>query len=426
MFVLEEALLNTYKLLTMKRVFFRLTIVFIIVCSGKAFAQSKYESVPTIQKVISKGWTDKIQVSGYMQFRNNDLYKTNPNMHNYQGDKTYGGREGFSIRRMRLKVTGWINPMIYFYLQTDFASDGKNLGQLRDAYADLYLDKKKEFRFRIGQSKVPYGFDNLQSSSIRFALDRTDGINSALKDERDYMMVAYYTPQNVVEIFNYLKKNNLKHSGNYGMAALGIYNGQLPNRTIYNDFDNYHIVGRFTYPFKINNQIIESGIQAYTGGFILQDASDGVEVEGQPGVNAEGHSFTDQRVGATFVLYPQPFGIQAEFNIGQGPEYLKTTNTVGVKNLHGGYATVSYRAKIKHHLLFPFAQYNFYKGGKKFELDARSYDVQELNIGLEWQPNKAFELVTMFVVASRRYEDSGTPDNLQTGQLVRIQAQINY
>lgn len=132
-------------------------------------------------------------------------------MHNYQGDKTYGGRKGFSIRRMRLKVTGWLNPMVYFYLQTDFASDGKNLGQLRDAYADLYLDKKKEFRFRIGQSKVLYGYDNLQSSSIRFALDRTDGINSALKDERDYMVVLYYTPENVVDIFNYLKKNNLKH-----------------------------------------------------------------------------------------------------------------------------------------------------------------------------------------------------------------------
>lgn len=210
------------------------------------------------------------------------------------------------------------------------------------------------------------------------------------------------------------------------MAGLGIYNGQLSNRTIYNDFHNYHYVARVSYPFKINNQIIEPGIQAYTGGFILDEATDGVEVDGQPGVIADGHSFTDQRIGATFVLYPQPFGIQAEYNVGKVPEYLKESNTIGVTNFQGGYATLSYRTKIRHHLIFPFAQYNFSQGGKKFELDARSYNLQELNVGIEWQPNKALELVTMFVVASRRYEDSMIANNLQTGQLVRIQAQINY
>jgi hypothetical protein len=42
-----------------------------------------------------------------------------------------------------------------------------NFLQIRDAYFDLSFDAKKEYRVRIGQSKVPYGFENLQSSQNR-------------------------------------------------------------------------------------------------------------------------------------------------------------------------------------------------------------------------------------------------------------------
>jgi len=33
------------------------------------------------------------------------------------------------------------------------------------------------------------------------------------------------------------------------------------------------------------------------------------------------NNYIDQRVAATFVLYPKPFGIPSEFNIGKGPEF---------------------------------------------------------------------------------------------------------
>jgi hypothetical protein len=41
---------------------------------------------------------------------------------------------------------------------------------------------------------VPYGFENLQSSQNRLALDRSDALNSAVKDERDLGAFYYYTP----------------------------------------------------------------------------------------------------------------------------------------------------------------------------------------------------------------------------------------
>jgi hypothetical protein len=55
-----------------------------------------------------------------------------------------------------------------------------NFLQIRDAYFDLSFDAKKEYRVRIGQSKVPYGFENL-SSQNRLTLDRNDALNSASK-----------------------------------------------------------------------------------------------------------------------------------------------------------------------------------------------------------------------------------------------------
>jgi hypothetical protein len=44
----------------------------------------------------------------------------------------------------------------------------------------IYHLMLKEYRVRIGQSKVPYGFENLQSSQNRLSLDRNDALNSAV------------------------------------------------------------------------------------------------------------------------------------------------------------------------------------------------------------------------------------------------------
>ena len=68
-----------------------------------------------------------------------------------------------------LVFSGDINDYVSLYLQPDFASsvsssiDNQNFAQLRDAYADLAFDKKHEYRIRAGQSKVPFGWENLQS-----------------------------------------------------------------------------------------------------------------------------------------------------------------------------------------------------------------------------------------------------------------------
>ena len=82
--------------------------------------------------------------------------------------------------------------------------------------------------------------------------------------------------------------------------------------------------------------------------------------------------------------------------------------------------------KIQEQILIPFVRYHYYDGGKKHELDARSYTLKELEIGTEWQPIKNFELVAMYTISDRRFEDFKLQNNKQKGSLLRLQAQFNF
>jgi hypothetical protein len=199
--------------------------------------------------------------------------------------------------------------------------------------------------------------------------------------------------------------------------AFGAYNGQTANQTERNN--NVHMVSRLSYPFKIKNQIIEPGIQAYTGQYTLLTTSSGVKKNDKS-------TYLDQRLGGTLVLYPKPFGILAEYNIGQGPEFNKYSDSIEVQDLKGGYITMSYLIKTAKQTIIPFVRGQYYEGGKKHELDARSYKVNEFEFGIEWQPHKTFELVAMYTISHRRFEDYENQDNFQSGNLLRLQAQINF
>ncbi len=178
--------------------------------------------------------------------------------------------KNYLIRRARLIFQGDVGKRLSFYIQPDFASSAGttgNVAQLRDAYGDLYLTTDRVHRLRVGQSKVPYGWENMQSSSNRLALDRVDALNSAVRDERDLGVFYYFTPKLVQDRFNDINTKGLKHSGNYGLFGLGLYNGQGANRGDRND--NQHVVARVTYPWKLaNGQYFEAGVQGYKGKYV--------------------------------------------------------------------------------------------------------------------------------------------------------------
>lgn len=380
---------------------------------------------------VEEHWYDRISLRGYAQIRYNGLFSTNDKVSCEQCDKSWGttstdpdakANNGLFIRRARLVFSGQVHPNVFFYFQPDFASSPstgiQNFVQIRDLYFDLSFDKKREYRVRVGQSKIPYGFENMQSSSQRLALDRNDAMNSAILNERDLGIFFYWAPAEIRERFAMLVKDGYKGSGDFGVFAFGVYNGQIANKLDGNR--DLNVVARVTYPFVIGSQIIEPGIQAYTGKWAFTG-------EISPGVKVNDPQYVkDQRVGATFVLYPRPFGIQTEYNIGRGPRYNTLTNTVDDTDLDGGYVLLNYKLDIKKQHIYPFAKFQYYDGGKKYEKDARSYVVRDYEIGIEWQPIKAFELTAEYVIADRTFEDSALLINRQQGNLLRLQAQFNF
>jgi len=394
-----------------------LVLVLLICCETSIYGQTALEEKP-------KKWFESINLRGYVQARYNRLFETNSQLKCEQCDRSWGDNGGFFMRRIRLIFFGQISQRVYFYIQPDYASNAASsslhFGQIRDAYFDLGLDKENTFRIRVGQSKVPFGFENMQSSQNRLPLDRADALNSAVSNERDMGAFFYWAPAAQRKLFADLVRDGLKGSGDYGIVGFGLYNGQTANRPEANN--NLHKVIRLTWPFQSGNQIIETSIQAYSGKYTFSKDQLSSGVKANPKL-----TYTDQRAAASFILYPKPLGIQAEYNIGRGPQFDKISDSVSTMPLSGGYVTLSHFNKLpKGKMLIPFTRYHFYDGGKKHELDARSYKVRELEIGFEWQPVKQFELVLMYTISARRFEDYIKQENLQRGRLLRVQAQINF
>ena len=478
-------------------------------------------------------WYDRISIRGYTQMRYTNFLQNSESFNDgvYWADNSARPRSNFLIRRMRLIFSGDVSEHLYVYIQPDFASTppggfsntatfinpvtsstntaqnggswayynpgvafatygnqigtyssstGGNFAQLRDAYADIYFDKDKEFRVRAGQSKIPYGFTNMQSSQNRLTLDRPDALNTATRDERDLGLYFYYTPKEMRHLFRDLVKNNLKGSGDYGMFAFGVYNGQGANRVELNS--NTHLVSRFTYPYVFENgQVVEASIQGYTGrvmpitagirpsfgmatnwaGAMPTSAIAGIGSGYVPYVNGPGYSsmgdyklfnypantannssssgwypacangcqgIQDSRVALTGVIYPQPFGVQAEWNWGVSPGLNGSQTAITKQNINGGYVLVNYKYEDKDFGLgtfFPYVQYQYFNGYSKYETNAPQNRVNEWDIGLEYQPLPEVEITAAYN-KSDRTNITAAPYRQFQADTLRWQLQWNY
>lgn len=394
-----------------------------------------------------KGWYETMNMRGYIQLRQNPIIggdKTMPGRSNttsvrYPADRSVGNDTNFLIRRARLIFFGDVGERLSYYIQPDLASsagDTGGLAQLRDLYGDVYLTKDRVHRIRVGQSKIPYSFENLQSSQNRISLDRNDALNNCCRDERDLGAFYYYTPPEMQEMFRYLVASGLKGSGNYGIFALGVYNGTGANRAENND--NMHVVSRLTYPWKFENgQIFEFGIQGISGSFKPNRSSlaafnggAGTPLAG-PGDRYAKGGFKDQRVGIHAVLYPQPFGAQMEWNWGRGPELNEARTMIEEKSFNGGYVQFHYKADNVMFLgentgtWIPFVKWQYYDGGQKFETNAPSNYVRELEVGFEWEPTKELEFVAYYAKVNRTNLNTAPYEQFNS-DLLRMQLQYNF
>lgn len=409
-------------------------ILLLLVLACSAHAQEQGTSLAQMQKVVNdtlgSKWYERIQLKGYAQIRYNRLFETNSNLTHPTNDKSMGNNKGIFLRRARLNFYGDVSDRVYMYIQFDYSQDSgtgstpQNYLQIRDAYFDYALTENKEWRVRTGVSKVPYAFDNLQSSSNRGPFDRTDAMNTGAPNERDTGIFLMYAPTEVRKRFKELVSNNLKGTGDYGMIAAGVYNGQSLNKGEENN--DLHRAVRLTYPFKLaNGQFIETSIQYYRGQF----KTAGSKATDPGDVQTTAQNYDDYRTAASLIVYPQPFGFQAEYNVGQGPEWDKSEGVDGevVKDdLKGGYVMVNYQATYKNDRYFPYVRYQEYDGGRKVD-NGNHMQTREWEFGTEWQPNPALEITAAYAVSNRIVESATAAQNSnQNGQLLRLQAQFNY
>lgn len=365
-------------------------------------------------------WYQRLSVRGYAQVRYNRLLETNRDLKCAQCDRSIGENGGFAIRRGRLVVSGDVSNRVSVYIQPDFATDVGTTQfhlQLRDAYFDLYVDSARSHRLRMGVTKVPFGFENLVSSSNRLPLDRAEGLNSGVPGERDIGVFYHWTPPGARRHFRALTDSGLKSTGDYGLLAVGLYNGQSANRPEANN--SLHQVARLAYPMRLaNGQYVEVGIQAINGRFVLPSVTSSVDAADE---------YDDRRAGASVVWFAQPLGFVGEWNWGEGPEYVPATRSVEMQRLRGGYAQSMYRVRSGTQVWQPFARAQYYRGGRKTDLDARSYQIREYEAGIEWLPMTAFEFTVQYTVSDRRVADGSlTAPAREKGQLLRLQAQFNY
>jgi hypothetical protein len=401
-----------------------------------ALAQAPQASDPVTVSTApkSKPWYEKLRIRGYAQMRMNTIVAGDAEAPagvsrlRTIGDSAVRGDSNFSFRRIRLVLQGDLSRHVSLYFQPDFAAAiaNQSVGErregavsLRDMYADIFPTGNKAFRIRLGQSKVPFGWENMQSSSNRLALDRSDAINSAAPGERDIGLVAYYTPPQVQKIWDRLAADGQKLFGSYGAFGFGVFNGQGLNRT---ETDNdVMLAGLATWPFALdglglNGQVLELG-----GSFIRNTFRPEVR---SGGVSAIGYK--DNRVGLHAILYPQPLGLQGEWNWGTGPEFDPATGRIEQRKLHGGY--IQTMAKIDDSPLgpfYPFARWQYYRGGYKGAVNAPRLETEELELGLELHLDPALELTATYGWASRKEPDERRLGRAQ-GQILRVQAQWNY
>lgn len=384
--------------------------------------EEKPLTLADVKKVVDDSlaskWYERINMRGYAHFRYNRLMETNKKLTCPACDRSLGDKQGFFFRRARLTFYGDVSNRVFIYIQPDYSADAnagnpsgaqQNYLQLRDAYFDYHFDENKEYRLRTGLSKVLYGFDNLQSSSIRGPFDRDDALNSGAPNERDMGLSFLWAPAEIRKRFKELATPILKGSGDYGVIGAAVYNGQSMNRPEKNN--DLHRAIRFTYPWKLaSGQFVEASVQAFEGKFNTSDGKDTYE----------------QRTAGSFIFYPQPFGFQAEYNTGVGPEYDYKTNAITKQKLKGGYAQINYQIPGKTDRYFPFVRFQEYDGGKKLETNATSTRVTEWEFGSEWQPDPALELTASYVVSDRWTQSSPTNKLHVKGNVLRLQMQFNY
>jgi hypothetical protein len=374
-------------------------------------------------------WYERFSVRGYSQLRGNWLMDSKDGEWFHPSDRSVREDQTFFLRRSRLVLSGYATDRLFIYLQPDLSSkpsDGDFSVQLRDLYGDYILDSDETLRLRFGQTIIPYGFSNLQSSSRRAPFERAEAINSGAEGERDNGVFFFFTPKEAQRRFKLLTQEHFKGSGDYGVFSFGLYTGQGLNRDDRNN--ELHSVARLAYPFRLESgQYIESNIAGYFGRYLPTVNSYSLDNQTVliPDISEEG--VVDKRIALSLIMHPDPFGFEAEWNVGQGPRLDPYKGIITSEFVRGGYVLLNYHIPTSIGRFLPFIRWQTYDGGRKFAINAPHVSVDEWDLGSEWEFASNLELTLQYSFTPSRTDSREFPyEELRDGHRIGAQIQLSY
>lgn len=266
----------------------------------------------------------KISVSGYVQTRYN-AFRSNP-------DKAEALTDTFSVRRARLKVVGKPTDKASVTVQFDGGQGSKGDSgpsvSTKDAFIEYYfagdpatgvaasLSTQPILAIAMGQMKWPFGYEVVQSSSVRETPERSLIAQKLFPGERDRgFMVACPL-------------------GSTFLWRLGVLNGV---ETKYKDINNNKdLVSTLRADFGD----LTLGISGYFGKGIL-----GLDASKNP-VPYKQNKNRKTRYGADLQYYMHNLSLKAEYFSGKGVDGLDDTKAVVPEALSGkisgGWAQLAY------------------------------------------------------------------------------------
>jgi hypothetical protein len=197
----------------------------------------------------------RVKFSGYIQGRYEWRDDADFGQELRSGSVVNRGTTRFLVRRGRLKTT-YVGDLSEYVLQIDATGDGV---VLRDAEASFHLTNDNpwmpsatpwELKLTLGQFKVPFGFEVLQSSGEREMMERAAVIRAFFPGERDRGFRLQYT-------YDWFK------------LAAAVINGNFIQGDIHgtNDQSSWKdIVGRV----GVDLDIVTGGVSVHQGRFLRQ------------------------------------------------------------------------------------------------------------------------------------------------------------
>lgn len=245
-----------------------------------------------------KKWYDTVKIGGYAQARFMS-YLDDVEVKDANGDKHKIGNE-FLVRRARLALEAKPTDRSKIYIQSDFGQGGASI---KDAWVETSIVTDNTARVRAGQQKVPFGFEVPQSSGSRLPLERNWLTRRTIPEERDTGLTVFWTAPEDKQLFDF-GKTNYWAPGDYGTAAISVFNGQSIGSEGMEVNDNKHVVVRFCKPFEIkaNGTYAEVGASYYGGKYYSKAAK---------------QEFSEHLFGIHAYLAPEPYGAQAEYFTGK-------------------------------------------------------------------------------------------------------------